>query len=174
MFGFPHLERRGKFPSPASIAAVHLRWRKLNLDEVSTPRKETFGLIGCQQSRYSELQWAGPWSTSCIGRRPRLRRPCLPAVNRFHCAQNIWLDKLLVALALKLLLFWESGGKRYDSPSVYTALPFLCVTCTVLRCGYLEKENEGREEEKKKKRGGEQGRLAHKGQMGQAHPKNFR
>ena len=47
---------------------------------------------------------------SSLGRRPRLRRPCLPAVNRFQFALDIWLDtELLVALAPKLLMFWEDA-----------------------------------------------------------------
>ena len=34
---------------------------------------------------------------SSLRRRPRLRGPCLPAVNRFHFAQDTWLDRLVVA-----------------------------------------------------------------------------
>ena len=34
---------------------------------------------------------------SSLRRRPRLRRPCLPAVNRFHFSLDIWLVRLLAA-----------------------------------------------------------------------------
>ena len=85
--------RRERFPSPASIAAEHLLLTFVEFRRT----KNSFNRLSNSLVSSLLVTVSRPGPISSLRRRPRLHRPCLPAVTRFHFALDIRLDRLVVA-----------------------------------------------------------------------------